>query len=162
MKKLTFWFLSLTLLLSIFPLETEAAPTSPTVYLDGKQLSFDVPPSIINGRMLVPLRTIFEGLGASLEWDGKTQTVVAAKDFMKVQVTVGEKEAFKNGQSFMLDVPAAIINGRTMVPLRFVSEAMGSAVDWNGSTRTITISSKPKAVPEIEPSIPKSTDQKSP
>lgn len=153
MKKLTSLFLSLSLIFGIFPLSIQAESPSPTVYLDGKELSFEVPPSIINGRTLVPLRAIFEGLDASLEWDAKTQTVIAAKGITKVQVTVGEKEAFKNGKSVLLDVPATIINGRTMVPLRFVSEAMGSTVEWDESTQTITITSKPQpSSQDVQPS----------
>lgn len=154
MQKLTYWFFSLTLILAIFPLSIQAASAPPTVILDRKPLSFDVPPTIINGRTLVPFREIFEGLGATLEWDGKTQTVVASKGLVKVQVTVGETEAFKNGKSVMLEVPAAVINGRTMVPLRFVSEAMGSIVDWEGASRTITIHSEPQIVPIDQTATP--------
>ncbi|WP_134702948.1 stalk domain-containing protein [Ammoniphilus sp. YIM 78166] len=115
-----------------------------SVYLDGKRLTFEVAPTIVNGRTLVPLRAIFESLGATVDWNGQTRTVTAAKGSTAIRLTIGQKTAFKNNQAIMLDEPAVIINGRTLVPLRFVSEAMGSTVGWNGLSRVITISSVAK------------------
>jgi len=118
-----------------------AASAAPRVLLDGKLLSFEVPPVAEQGRTLVPLRAIFEALGADVQWDGATRTVAATKAQTTVRLTVGVRTAYKDGTPIALDVPAKIINGRTLVPLRFVSEALGCKVDWNGDTRTVTISS---------------------
>ncbi|OPX87110.1 MAG: hypothetical protein A4E53_02640 [Pelotomaculum sp. PtaB.Bin104] len=117
------------------------AQAAPRVILDGQALSFDVPPTIENGRTLVPLRVIFEALGADVQWDGSTQNITATKDGNEIQLIIGGK-AFKNGQEVPLDVPAKLINNRTVVPLRFVSEALGCKVDWEGANQRIYISTK--------------------
>lgn len=91
-----------------------------------------------NGRTLVPLRAIFEALGAEVFWNGETQTVTAKKGDTEIQLVIGG-EAYKNGQLIPLDVPAKSFNGRTLVPLRFVSEALGCQTGWNSETQTITI-----------------------
>jgi competence protein ComEC len=112
---------------------------APSVVLDGAPLVFkDAAPTIDNGRTLVPLRAIFEALGASVQWDPDTQTVTANKGSITVNLVIGG-QALKNGQAVPLDVPAKIVDGRTMVPLRFVSEALGCQVAWDGNTQTISI-----------------------
>lgn len=113
----------------------------PKVVLDDKQLSFDVPPMIDKGRVLVPMRAIFEALGANIAWNGKTQTVTGTKGNTKIELVIGGA-AYKNGQKIALDVPARIVDSRTMVPLRFVSEALGAKVEWDGTTKTVTILSQ--------------------
>jgi len=130
-----------TLLLLLMLTFAGIAQAGPHVVLNGHQLNFQgAEPNIENGRTLVPLRAIFEALGASIEWDGNTQTVTATKGSTEIKLVIGG-QAFKNGKPASLDVPAKIINGRTMVPLRFVGEALGCQVGWNGDTQTITISS---------------------
>ncbi|ACV64965.1 copper amine oxidase domain protein [Desulfofarcimen acetoxidans DSM 771] len=120
---------------------TAPAMAAPKVILDGSQLSFDVSPTIDNGRTLVPLRAIFEALGADIEWNGETKTVTANKENTKIILQIGKQTAYKNGTPVTLDVPAKIINDRTMVPLRFVSEALGADVKWDENTQTIIVSS---------------------
>lgn len=116
------------------------AQATPQVVLDGQTLSFDVQPVMENDRTLVPLRAIFEALGADVQWDNRTQTVTATKDGTEVKLVIGG-HAYKNGATVALDVPAKLVNDRTMVPLRFVSEALGAAVNWYGATETIYIAS---------------------
>lgn len=118
---------------------TVQAWAGPGVMLDNNAMTFDVPPVVESGRTLVPLRAIFEQLGASVEWDGKTQTVTATKGNTVVKLTVGSANAYKGNSLVKLDVPAKVISGRTMVPLRFVSEAMGAYVYWDGVTQTVYI-----------------------
>lgn len=108
------------------------------VALNGWTMSFDVPPIIENDRTLVPLRVIFEALGAGVEWDETTQTVKAERHGTVIALVIGGK-AYINDQPVELDVPAKIVNGRTLIPLRFVSEAMGCKVDWDGVARTVNI-----------------------
>lgn len=116
------------------------AQAAPNVVLNGQPLTFDVPPTIENGRTLVPLRAIFEPLGAQVQWNGETQIVTATKTGTEIKLIIGG-QAFMNGQPVNLDVPAKVVEGRTMVPLRFVGEALGCEVGWDGNTQTITIAS---------------------
>ena len=135
-------FLTVLILLFSCTMPVGAA-TAPTVNLNGNRLSFDVPPTIKDGRTLVPLRAIFESLGATVDWNAATRTVRATKDDTVISLTIGEANAYRNKAMLPLDVPAQILNGRTLVPLRFVSEAMGAKVEWNGTTRTIAITTFP-------------------
>jgi hypothetical protein len=131
--------LALLIILSSLLL-TSIAYASPKVTLDGKQLTFDVPPVIDSGRTLVPLRAIFEALGATVQWNANNQTIVATKGDTSIQLTVGKTSATKNGVQIALDVPPKIIDGRTLVPLRFIGEALGCQVNWDESTQTVSIS----------------------
>lgn len=135
----SFTFLLLFVLVFCIPLQSEAVPK---VFLNGSQLQFDVSPVIDDGRTLVPMRTIFEALGAEITWNQVTRTVTAVKGNTKITITVGSKIAYKNGEPFVLDVPAKIISGRTMVPLRFISESLGADVSWDGATQSVRINSK--------------------
>lgn len=128
------------------PVITPATPNSnptgvPQVMLDGRQLTFEVPPVIEKGRTLVPLRAIFEAMGASVNWDNNTRTVTSVKGTTTVVLPIGSTSPTVNGQVWALEVPAKIKNDRTLAPLRFVGEAFGGKVVWNDSTRIITITS---------------------
>ncbi len=121
---------------SVFTLAEEKI----TVLLDGEEVVFsDQPPVLVDDRTLVPMRAIFEAMGAAVFWDKYDDSVVAVKDTDMVELTIGKTEAKKNAQTVTLDVPAQLINDRTMVPLRFVSEALGAQVDWIESTSTVDI-----------------------
>lgn len=113
------------------------------VTVDGKLLQFDVPPTIINGRTLVPLRAIFEALGVEPVWDGQTRTVTAKKGDTTIVLPIGSKHATVKGKQIELDVPAQIIDGRTLVPARFIAESLGADVGWDPDTRTVIITSSP-------------------
>lgn len=116
------------------------------MYVNGSQLQFDVPPALENGRTLVPLRAIFEALGAEVTWDSATWTVFASWDSGNMTLPIGSIQATVNGQLVQLDVPAQLIDGRTMVPLRFVGESMGALVGWYGNSQVVTIN-KPAQAP---------------
>ncbi len=116
---------------------------APTVNLDGQQLSFDVPPTIEDGRTLVPLRAIFEAMGATVSWDQDTQTATAVKGDTTVVLKIGSTTPTINGQVKQLDVPAKIVSGRTLAPLRFVGEAFGGTVEWNQASQLVSITSVP-------------------
>ena len=109
------------------------------VILNDQELQFDTAPTMESGRVLVPLRVIMESLGASVDWDEATNTITATKPGIQVRLIVGGM-AYKNGQQVYLDVPAKIINGRTMVPLRFISESLGCQVNWDDSNNIARIS----------------------
>lgn len=112
------------------------------VIIDGELQEFSQPAVTVDGRTLVPLRGIFEALGAKVDWDNATRTATGTKDGIKVVVQIDNQTAYVNGQAVKLDVPAKTINGSTMVPLRFISESLGAKVDWDDATRTAIITSQ--------------------
>lgn len=120
-----------------------------SVFVDGNPLRSDQPPVMIGGRTFVPLRGIFEALGATVVWDGATRTVRAQRDATSVELTLGSYQARVNGQGVSLDAPARSVGGRTMVPLRFIGEALGAGVDWRASTRTVLITSAGQTPPPV-------------
>lgn len=136
------WVLSLLVLFCfVFTAPILAAPT---VIFDGKQLLFsDTQPIIEDDRTLVPLRSIFEAMGATVTWNQDTQTATAVKGNTTVILPIGSTEPTINGQVKKLDVSAKIVNGRTLAPLRFVGEAFGGTVGWDQGSQTITIFSMP-------------------
>ena len=109
------------------------------ILVDGEKLICDQPPVIINGRTLVPMRAIFEKLGATVSWDGETSTASGEKDGKIVSFVIGESFIGINGEKKALDVPAQIISARTMIPARAVAEAFGCKVDWDADTQTVII-----------------------
>jgi len=111
------------------------------IIMDKTLLNLDVPPQIINGRTLVPLRGIFEKFGAQVNWESSSQTIKANKENTMVELKIGKTTALINGVEKKLDVPAQIISGRTLVPLRFISESMGLKVNWDNAKQTVEISS---------------------
>lgn len=96
---------------------------------------------MIDGRLLVPLRGIFEALSADVLYDAATRSIKATKGETVVQLQLGSRTALIDGRTVYLDVPADTVGGRTMVPLRFVSESLGADVKWNGATKTVMIAS---------------------
>jgi len=109
------------------------------VVVNGNPVIFDQPPINQDGRTLVPLRAIFEALGASIDWNGDTQTVTAVRGDVTVSLTIGSNILNRNSEQITLDVPAQLVNGRTMVPARAVAESFGAEVGWEQSTQTVTI-----------------------
>lgn len=115
-----------------------------TVFVDDEILEFDVPPTIIDGRTLVPMRSIFETLNCDVDWDGENRKVIATtEDGDIITLFIDEVELYKNyvvlGE---MDVPAKIIDGRTFVPLRAVSEMLNCEVLWVGETYEVFIESE--------------------
>jgi len=99
----------------------------------------DVAPVNPSGTTLVPLRGILEALGAEVVWHGETQQIDINKADLEVTLTIGAQKAIVNGIEVELSEPAQIVNSRTLIPLRFVSESLGYKVDWNGETQEIDI-----------------------
>ncbi len=133
-------------LLSIAMAALVAAATAATVFaadvsvlINNKPVEFDVPAQIIESRTMVPLRAIFEALGATVEWDDATKTVKSTRGDVTVELTIGKSEIVKNGEAKALDVPAQIVESRTLVPVRAISEAFECKVDWDDSTKTVLI-----------------------
>ena len=110
-----------------------------TVKINGQQIEFDVQPQIINGRTMVPLRAIFEVLGASVDWTADTQTVTSIKGNTTISLTINNPAMYVNGVGVTLDSPACLIGGRTLVPVRAISEAFRSIVEWDSTNNTVSI-----------------------
>lgn len=109
------------------------------VIINGEELLTDVAPIIISGRTLVPLRAIFEALGAEVEWDEKNRQVIGRKVSLSIILQIDNQFAKLNNQQIELDVAAIIINDRTMVPIRFIAESLGEDVFWDSENRMVKI-----------------------
>jgi N-acetylmuramoyl-L-alanine amidase len=132
---------------------TATSAQAPTVVLDGQPMSFDVPPTIVNDRILVPMAAIFRAMGATVEWNAVTQTVIATRDNTQIILPIGSTTPVVDNKIWNLDVPARIVNNRTLAPLRFVGEALGGTVSWDEANNTAIITS-----PTSSPSTDTSTD----
>ena len=110
------------------------------VVVEGTQIQFDVNPQIINGRTLVPMRAIFEAIGLAVDWDNENRVAKGTNENISIELKIDSNKAIVNMEEKVLDVPASIIAGRTMVPLRFLSESIGYNVVWVGNSNLILIS----------------------
>jgi hypothetical protein len=107
--------------------------------INNSPLQMDVPPMIVNGRTMVPLRAIFEALGATVQWNPDNQSIVATKGNMNIRLQIGSTTALNNGSQVTLDAVPLIEGGRTLAPVRFVSEALGAQVNWVAADRQVNI-----------------------
>lgn len=110
-----------------------------TVTYDGEKVSFDVQPEIIDDRVMVPMRTIFETFGAKVKWDSDTQTITAKKKSKTIEMTIGSSDMTKNDETYSFDVSPVIEDGRTLVPIRAISDMLGLDVEWDEKNHTVTI-----------------------
>jgi hypothetical protein len=124
-----------------------AAPL--TITVNGTRIQSDVPPLIQRGRLLLPARAVFSALGADVSYDGKTGHVMVRRGPHVVQITLDSTLAFVDGGSVRLDVPAQIYDGRTMVPLRFVAQALGETVTYEAAARTVAIVQRSIVTPPL-------------
>ncbi|MCK8489200.1 copper amine oxidase N-terminal domain-containing protein [Paenibacillus sp. MBLB2552] len=117
------------------------------VLIDARRVAFpDVRPQIKNGSTLIPLRFVTDKLGGKLTLTGKN--IAIEKGDREIAMTIGGKTATVNGETVTLDTPSVAVNGRTLVPLRFVSQALGETVKWDGVNQYIWIGST--EVPKLE------------
>ena len=142
MKKI--FTIILTVVLA-FSCTSAFAEDSITVLLDGEAISFDVQPQIINSRTMVPMRAIFTALGAQVEWVEEHRLIIAAKDTSIIAMMIdspvmhiGDLETNEQ-KTIELDSPPVIVDSRTLVPVRAISDALGVAVDWDADTRTVIL-----------------------
>ena len=125
-----------------FDIDNVSASDAVYVKVNNKILGFDTPPVIESGRTLVPLRFIFETMGADVDWDGSTQTAIVTGNNTSVKFSIDNVTATVDGTAKTMDVPARLINDKTLVPLRFLSEELGFNVEWNETERLVTIEKK--------------------
>lgn len=107
--------------------------------MDTEELKFEVPPQIKNGTTLVPFRPLFEALGMDVEWNSGQQLVTGKNNDTTISLVIGEKRGTVNSQTYTLNEAATIVNGYTLVPLRFIGEATGAFVAWDPYNREISI-----------------------
>ncbi len=110
-----------------------------SVYLDQEKITFDVAPIIESGRTLVPVRAIFEAMNMDVSWDETTSTVTAVGNGDTISLVIDRTDAVVNGRTYHTDVPARILNGRTLVPVRFISESLRTAVEWDDTNKIVNI-----------------------
>ena len=111
------------------------------VLLDGTELSFDQPPIKENDRVMVPIRTIFEALGYTVDWYDDTQTAVAQKGSNTITVRINNPEISYSGGTYLCDVSPKIVSDRILVPVRAISECAGCIVNWDEATNTVLLTS---------------------
>ena len=109
--------------------------------VNGASIESDVPPVIIKERTLIPARAVFENMGASVAWDEETRVVEVSLGTSTVKLTIDSKTAFVNGKQVAMEVPAMIIDSRTLIPVRFVAESLSCGVGWDDLSRTVKITS---------------------
>jgi len=110
------------------------------IILDGKEIDLDVKPIIMDGRSLVPAKALFENLGFDVIWDADTKTVVGEKEGARIKLAVDSNgDNMYNNIDLSLDVPATVINGRTLVPVKIVTELLGLDIKWDNSTNNVII-----------------------
>lgn len=119
-----------------------------SVVFNGQKLVFDQDPVNVNDRVLVPMRGIFEAYGAEVDWDPDSMVVIAVSGDTEIELAIDSEISYINGKKHILDSPAIIVGDRTMVPVRFVSEALDAKVDWDEDTYTVIIEA------EIKPNDP--------
>ncbi|KAA1187819.1 copper amine oxidase N-terminal domain-containing protein [Paenibacillus sp. B2(2019)] len=147
-------WISILVVLVVIPMMFQSsvkAATPISIIIDGVRLSTDQAPVMVNGRTMVPLRAIFEAFNATIKWNQKAQTVTATKDDTTIMLKIGAKTATINNKAVTLDVPGLNLKGRTMVPTRFVSEALGHKVGWNPKTQVVTITTSSSNVGNAGP-----------
>ncbi len=110
-----------------------------SVYMNGEKMSFEQQPIIQNDSTLVPFRTIFEKLNMTVQWFERERRVTAQKEGKSITLFIDSPVMYVNDDSVELNTPAIIYNDYTLVPLRAVAEAASAQVDWDGSSRTVTI-----------------------
>lgn len=142
-KSFTPWMI-LLFIVCLLPQMANAASNQGTgepirLIVEGKSVETDAPPMIEKGRTLVPIRVIAEELGARVIWDDKARTASIERDQTRLELTLGRAVAKQNGKDVKLDTPPTVKNGRMLLPLRYVSEALGLTVGWDHASRTVVV-----------------------
>ncbi len=135
---------AIALLIFVVPVtaqyQNDLSPSDITVMVNGSPVVFrQGGPRIRQGRVLIPLRGVLEKMGARVDWDGQVRAATVTLGENRVRLPLGSRTATLDARTVRLDVPAQSVQGRTMVPLRFVAEAFGAEVHWLASEREVQI-----------------------
>lgn len=142
MKKRFFFILSLFLFVSMVIPAQSYASDNINVYIDDEIVNFEVAPIIINGRTMVPMRKVFESLGAEVNWNDNNSSIDAMCGYLNVHMQIDNCDMRVNGKVITLDVAPTIRNEKTLVPLRAIAEAFSANVEWISETQTVKIETK--------------------
>ncbi len=141
-KKSSIFLLTFFYIITLFPMSALGA-TSPLIVINGQLLHTAVSPIIVENRTLAPVRGVFEELDAVVKWQGQTQTVQITRDDLLITMRINQRNAYINGNRYIMDTAPIIYKDCTMVPLRFISEALEAEVTWDGLSRTVYINTEP-------------------
>lgn len=143
MKKFVLGLVALSSFIWMAPQAIDAAGQSTQgniqLRIEGRSVNAEVPPLISNGRTLVPVRVIAEGLGAKIDWNQQERKAKITKDNREVILQLSSKKAYINGKAQTLEATPELINNRMLLPLRFVGEALGATVGWDNDSRTVIV-----------------------
>ncbi len=119
---------------------TAAFASEVSVSLNGNIIDFpNQQPTVVDGRTLIPLRGVFDKMGYSIDWDNDTKTATLEKDGKRISVQIGENKIYIDGSPMEIDVPAQLINGSTMLPMRAITDASGTELLWDNDNKIATI-----------------------
>ncbi len=139
MKKVFGKILVLSLVLIFCVSFSAYGSTAVKVYVNNELVEFDVKPVIENGRTLVPLRGVFEKLGAIVDWNKDISEVVIKDKYNEIEMILGKNKVIVNGEIKTIEVPSKMINSRTFAPLRFILESLGHTVKWDQDSSSVYI-----------------------
>ncbi|GBF77317.1 hypothetical protein PA598K_05861 [Paenibacillus sp. 598K] len=143
MKKFAALLLTTALSTSLIGSSLASSTIAVEVVVNGKTIPMLVPPVVQNGRALVPVREISQALGYTVNWNQETRTVyLTNRSEVSNAPNPTDEKIVINGNPIATDVPPQVIKGRTMVPVRIISEATGARVEWNQQSRRVTVSSE--------------------
>lgn len=145
MKRILSLICALGIFLSSINIGVFANENDISIKINGEKMVFDKMPVMVNDRVLVPMRAVFEALYAAVEWVDETQSIIVRRQSNKMTLTINSNIAEINGKHEEMDVPAMLIGDSTYVPIRFVSQALGKDVQWDETTNTVLISDPIKA-----------------
>ena len=158
-------FRAMGIFLIILMLSSTAFAEPIKVMVENNLLELSVSPVLENGRTLVPLRAIFEAIGAEVGWESSTQTITGSQADNIIILQLNNKIATINGKEVELDVAAKAIDGRTLVPVRFIAESLGAEVGWDQESKTVLINStiiKEDKAKETKPPVNKAKENVKP
>ena len=122
---------------------------SNTINIGSRSVTIDTAPVIIDGRTLIPVRGVSEAMGGNVNYNNDTKTVTITLGSNKVEMTIDSKTAYFNNKAQILDVAPVVLNGRTMLPARFIAESFGFDVNWDNDTKNISIKPRQETTTEI-------------
>lgn len=162
-KKLLSIFTAMALSTSMFT-GALAADDDIQIVINGTELHItedDTKPFIEDGRTLVPMRAIFEAFGADVDWDEETKTVTSESDYGIIRMQVGNDIIEINGEEVTVDVPAKIVDGRTVVPVRVIAEGLNKIVEWDSDAGIISITDvETEEIPNLDKTEPEIEENK--
>jgi len=145
-QKLRPWLVgAAALTFSLLPQAVQAADIQ--TYLDGRPLMFEVEPILTQGVTLVPMRDFLTALGADVQWNPAALTVTATLGDTKIAVQVGSRLAFVNDEPVLLPVSPELVDGHTMIPIRFVTDQLGYSICWDQEDWAVFVATRGEAVP---------------